>query len=203
MVRLGTLPRMTMPIPLSASRDLHGRNMLPDGCHPGCERDHTIRAMQLLGARLQCNGGRYRLCPVERETTSLTQSCIRISRVGPCRLSAPLLQRLSLAQSRPLKRRTAKMILSSLRRSGVKRSCAFLIGSPHRNQRDQRSSSSEQLLKNSNTRRQPPCSSGCSQPPFDSLIYSLLSVRRSPCFPACSQGEDSPGQMKKSCELAC
>jgi hypothetical protein len=52
MVRLGTLPRMTMPIPLSASRDLHGRNMLPDGCHPGCERDHTIRAMQLLGARL-------------------------------------------------------------------------------------------------------------------------------------------------------
>jgi hypothetical protein len=103
----------------------------------------------------QCHGGRYRLCPVERETTSLTQSCIRISRVGPCRLSAPLLQRLSLAQSRPLKRRTAKMILSSLRRSGVKRSCAFLIGSPHRNQRDQRSSSSGQLLKNSNSRRQP------------------------------------------------
>ena len=176
-----------------------------------CQTDATqaVREITQLGpcncsARdWQCNGGRFRLCPIERETTCLTCPASGLSRVGECRLNAPLLQRLSLAQSRPLKRRTAKMILSSLRRSGVKRSCAFPIGSPHQNQRDQRSSSSEQLLKKSNTRRQPPCSSGCSQPSFDSLIYSLLSVRRSPCFPACSQAEDSPGQMKKSCELAC
>jgi len=29
-------------------RNLHGGNMLPDGYCPGCERDHTVMAMQLL-----------------------------------------------------------------------------------------------------------------------------------------------------------
>jgi len=128
-----------------------------------CQTDATqaVREITQLGpcncsARdWQCNGGRFRLCPIERETTCLTCPASGLSRVGECRLNAPLLQRLSLAQLRPLKRRTAKMILSSLRTSGVERSCAFPIGSPHQNQRDQRSSSSDQLLKNGNPRRQP------------------------------------------------
>jgi len=71
------------------------------------------------------------------------------------------------------------MILSSLRRSGVERSCAFPIGSPHQNQRDQRSSSSDQLLKNGNPRRQPlsavllAVSAIFDSTIFDSLICSL------------------------------